>query len=79
MKYLLVFLVAGSVYVGFFRKSPDAPAAKPSNEPRAAASVNVGASLPQPASSNVLKRPLDRTHQVLDQVGNQRDGNAGGW
>ena len=78
MKYLFVLLIAGAVYVGFFRNSPVAPEAKAINAPRAVTPATVVASSPPPPASrsNILKRPLDRTHQVLDQVRKQRNEDA---
>jgi hypothetical protein len=78
MKYFLVLLIAGSTYTFFFRSSPVAPAAKATTAPRIAVSAGPASSQAQsaPAPSNILKRPLDRTHQVLDQVRKQRDETA---
>ena len=67
MKYLLIVGALVVICVMFLRK-PSIPPRTETNAQSAAAAV---APVPQPASapaSTALKRPIDRTHQVLDQV-----------
>lgn len=77
MRYVIALIIAGGgCFVWFHHNAPNSTAvavAQTITEPRdinPAASGNAG----QNAASNVLKRPLDRTHEVLDQV---RKNNAG--
>lgn len=62
MKYLLLLLTSGVVYLTFFRASPTPQVVQAISEPVV---MTNGAAEPR---SNSLKRPLDRTHAVLDQV-----------
>lgn len=61
MKYLVLFLAAGSVYL-FITHRPAPPVARVA-PPAATAS----------AGTDFLKAPLDRTHQVLDQARQRAD------
>jgi hypothetical protein len=61
MRYILLLIIVAAVYMVFVRASPTLqPTIKAVAEPKV--TVN---GLPQP-ESNVLKRPLARTHAVLD-------------
>ena len=53
------------IYVAWTRSSSTAPAAPAVSTPA-----------PQATPTNFLKRPLDRTHKVLDQVRQERDRNS---
>src|SRR5215210_2993648 len=72
MRYIVALLLAAGLYTLFSRHAATPPApARP-----VTSSASSAAPVPQATASNVLKRPLDRTHSVLDQVREQRDGNA---
>ncbi len=62
MRYFLAFLIICGIYLYVFRNNPARPA------------VPVAQATPSP-SGDFIKRPLDRTHAVLDQVRTQRDSN----
>ena len=69
MKYLALLVAVGTIYVLFLRNSPVA------NVERAVAEAEaVTATVPEPLAAspaprtNALKRPIDRTHEVLGQV-----------
>lgn len=63
MRYAIVFFLVSGIYFYAFRDRP----ASPVMTTPAASAMNT------PAGSNFLKRPLDRTHGVLDQVRTQRN------
>jgi hypothetical protein len=81
MKYVFLLATVAAVYFFWARQAPVAPvvaeitqqeAAPLTTGPRAAASPAPGA----PAEhTNALKRPIDRTHEVLNQV-KQRNGDG---
>jgi hypothetical protein len=55
MKYIAVILIAGATYLSLVHQTP---AGKPAS----------GASQASEPGIDFLKRPLDRTHEVLDQA-----------
>ena len=58
MKYIAVLVIAGATYLFLARQAPVAQA------------VNA---ITQSPGSNILKRPLDRTQQVLQQARTRAD------
>jgi hypothetical protein len=75
MKYVLLLLAIAAAYYILGRNTPVAPVAKAVTAQEVAPlTAGPRAPAPPPASS-ALKRPLDRTHAVLDQV-KQRNGNG---
>ena len=73
MKYFIALLIAGGLYFVCFRTAPVAPVAKAITEPRVTTNATAAGS---PQQSNVLKRPLDRTHEVLSQARKNNAENA---
>jgi hypothetical protein len=68
MRYFLTFIIAGNFYLFACRQDPTAAVVqKPSPSAQPA---------PTTSANNFIKRPLDRTHSVLDQARKQRDENA---
>jgi hypothetical protein len=59
MKYIAALLVAGGVYLMLIRPAPQGSAGK-AGAPAQADEFTPG--------TDFLKRPLDRTHEVLDQA-----------
>ncbi len=75
MKYLVLMVTLAVVYFMFVRASPVAEVTKTMEAPELAPLTKApqeNAPLPQ---TNALKRPLDRTRQVLGEVG-KRNGNG---
>ena len=68
MKNLLVLIViAACVWYFLTHRKPAAPRDQPVAAP-AAAAVNNAPAQPATTPSNFLKRPIDRAHEVTDQV-----------
>lgn len=63
MRLFVILLVPAAVYFFMFRSSPVGPVVKTITEAPAIVPAS-GASTP----SDFLKRPLDRTHEVLEQA-----------
>lgn len=75
MKYVLLVVAVLAVYYFLGRSAPMKPVAQAASGQEAAA-LATGPREPAPAATtNALKRPLDRTHEVLGQV-QQRNGNG---
>ena len=75
MKYVLLLLGVAFIYFVLIRKAPVQQAAQTVTA-QEAAPLTTGPRDQTPAtSSTAIKRPLDRTHAVLDQV-KQRNGNG---
>lgn len=78
MKYVFLLIMVALVYLFLVRKAPVAPVVKEITQQEAAPLTNgpAGAPASSPAqSTNSLKRPIDRTKEVLNQV-KQRNGNG---
>ena len=77
MKYVVLLLGVVAVYWFLIRSAPVAPVvqAVTASEVAPLTSGPRAPAAPAPAGSNALKRPIDRTHAVLDQV-KQRNGNG---
>jgi hypothetical protein len=78
MKYVFLLIMVALVYLFLVRKAPVAPVVKEITQQEAAPLTTGPANAPAPApaqSSNSLKRPIDRTKEVLNQV-KQRNGNG---
>jgi hypothetical protein len=70
MKYVLMLLAVAVIYFLIARQAPVAPAVETITASEAAP-LTTGPRDPSPATANsstALKRPLDKTHAVLDQV-----------
>jgi hypothetical protein len=74
MKYVFLLAAVAAIYFFLTRETPVAPVAEAVVQKEVAPLTTGGRDVPPPAS-NVLKRPLDRTHAVLDQV-KQRNGSG---
>jgi hypothetical protein len=74
MKYVLILAAVAVIYFFLSREAPVAPVAEAVVQKEVAPLTTGGRDVPPPAS-NFLKRPLDRTHAVLDQV---KKGNGNG-
>lgn len=75
MKYVLLLVAAAVAYGILARTAPVKPAIQAVTQ-QEAAPLTTGARDPGTApAGSALKRPLDRTHEVLDQV-KQRNGNG---
>ena len=84
MKYVFLLIAVALVYLFLVRKAPVAPVVKEITQQEAAPLTTGPAGAPAsspvsgaaPAqSTNALKRPIDRTKDVLNQV-KQRNGNG---
>jgi hypothetical protein len=81
MKYVFLLATVAVVYFFIVRKAPVAPVVKEITQQDAAPLTTgpAGGPAPAPAASpqhtNSLKRPIDRTKEVLNQV-KQRNGNG---
>jgi hypothetical protein len=73
MKYVFLLTAVLAVYCILTRSAPVKPAVQAVTQ-QEAAPLTTGPRDPSPASSS-LKKPFDRTHEVLDQV-RQRNGNG---
>ena len=71
MKLLLLLVIVAAVYALFFRH-PSTSTSGESPAVNGGSPVAVQATAATPAGSNYFKRPLDRTHEVIDQVQKQR-------
>ena len=63
MRYFVLLLIAGGIYLYAVRGKPASTVATPAIPLQTSAAASPAAS-----PTNLLKRPLDRTHEVLDQV-----------
>jgi hypothetical protein len=68
MKYLLVFLLAGATYLALARHAPVTQGVHAITEEPKAAAAQAGT-----PGSNFLKRPIDRTEEVLKQARSRAD------
>jgi hypothetical protein len=77
MKYVVLLIIVVAVYFFLVRKAPVAPVVKEITQQDAAPLTSGPKSPPVAASpgTNALKRPIDRTKEVLNQV-KQRNGNG---
>jgi hypothetical protein len=75
MKYVFLLAAVAVVYYFLSRSAPIAPVVKTVTAQEVAPLTTGPRNPPPAASSTALKRPLDRTHAVLDQV-KQRNGNG---
>ena len=64
MRLFVILLVPAAVYFFMFRSSPVGPVVKTITEAPAIVPAAGASSTP----SDFLKRPLDRTHEVLEQA-----------
>ena len=83
MKFLLIVAILAAAYFILAKRnsSQHQPATSPSSAEVAAAAASPapaqGQGAGQPgSSSNYLKRPLDRTHEVLDQASKKKASEA---
>ena len=67
MKIIVLLLAIACVYFFFARQTPIADVAQAATGQEAAALATAPKDA-APAPTNALKRPLDRTHEVLGQV-----------
>ena len=74
MKYVFLLAAVAVIYFFLSRHAPVAPVAEAVTQKEVASLTTGGRDVPPPAS-NFLKRPLDRTHAVLNQA---KQRNAGG-
>lgn len=75
MKYLALIGVVAVIYVVFIRVSPVKEVSDAVTQTEAAPLVSPARPAEAAPVSNSIKRPLNRTHQVLDQV-RGRNGNG---
>jgi hypothetical protein len=78
MKYVFLLITVALVYLFLVRKAPVAPAVKEITQQEVAPLTTGPAGAPAASptqSTNALKRPIDRTKEVLNQV-KQRNGNG---
>lgn len=77
MKYVFLLTTVAVVYFFIARKAPVAPVVKEITQQEAAPLATSPSAEPAAASAdtNSLKRPIDRTKEVLNQV-KQRNGNG---
>ena len=68
MKFILLIVIVLAVYFFLVRHAPVKPVAKEVTGKEAQPLSTGGQAQSSPGQSNFLKRPLDRTHEVLDQV-----------
>jgi flagellar basal body-associated protein FliL len=76
MKYCIVLIIGAAVGFVCFRGSSSVSVANPAVGKSAFASIPAVTAATQEISSNALKRPLDRTHEVLNQVRKNTADNA---
>jgi ABC-type microcin C transport system permease subunit YejB len=74
MKYVFLLAAVAAIYFFLIRSAPVAPVADAVAQKEVVPLTTGGRDVAPPAS-NFLKRPLDRTHEVLDQA-KQRNGAA---
>ena len=74
MKIIVLLLAIACVYFYFAHQTPVAEVAQAATGQEAAALATAPKDA-APAPTNTLKRPLDRTHEVLGEVAN-RNGNG---
>ena len=72
MKYVFLLAAVAVIYFVLIRNAPVAPVVEAVTQ-NEVVPLTTGARPAPPPASNFLKRPLDRTHAVLDQV-KQRNG-----
>jgi len=67
MRFFLILIILASVYLFLAKRNSKSPELAPNSVSTA---VEASSSTPSntPAESNILKRPLDRTHAALDQA-----------
>jgi len=80
MKYVFLLTTVAVIYFFIARKAPVAPVVKEITQQEAAPLTSGPAGAPSTAATpgehtNSLKRPIDRTKEVLNQV-KQRNGNG---
>ena len=68
MKFIVPLAIIAGVYLYFSRQTPVAEVANTVTG-QELAPLRSGPKDATPAPTNALKRPLDRTHEVLGQVG----------
>ncbi len=68
MKIIVVLVVIACLYLYFGRQTPVAEVAQTVTG-QELAPLTTGPKDATPAPTNALKRPIDRTHEVLGQVG----------
>ena len=73
MKYVSLMLGLVAVYYFLVRSAPVKPVAEAVTAAEVAPLTTGSREAAAPAGTNALKRPLDRTHEVLQQV-KQRNG-----
>lgn len=74
MKYVFLLILVAGVYLFLTRKAPVGSAVKEITQEEAAP-LTSGSNNPPAQGTNSLKRPIDRTKEVLNQV-KQRNGNG---
>ena len=75
MKYIALLLGVAAVYYFLARSTPVAPVAQAVTAAEVAPLTTGPRETAAPAGTNALKRPIDRTHEVLNQV-KKRNGNG---
>ena len=79
MRFLLILAVLATLYVFLAKRNSKPPGQVVAPVTATAEASPVAAAAPAqttPASTNVFKRPLDRTHEVLDQARKNQQGNG---
>ncbi len=75
MKYLVLLVSVAVIYLMFIRASPMAEVSKSMAAPELAPLTNAPSEAAPLPPTNALKRPIDRTHQVLGEV-SKRNGSG---
>ncbi|MGB8352692.1 MAG: hypothetical protein WCD79_02290 [Chthoniobacteraceae bacterium] len=73
MKYILLLVTVAIIYIVLAHSGSIAPASKAVTESMEAANPPAPGASASP-HTDALKAPLDRTHEVLDQVRKQKSG-----
>ncbi|GEM_PF-4544393 len=76
MRYFLIFLILGGVYWFGFHNSHTGAVVQTITQPEIAGTQPPAHPASTTSPNNFIKRPLDRTHDVLNQVRKGRDENS---
>jgi hypothetical protein len=74
MRYILLIMTVAIIYIVIARSGSITPASKAITESMDAANPQASAGAGASPHTNAFKAPLDRTHEVLDQVKKQNSG-----
>jgi len=74
MRYILLIMTVAIIYIVIARSGSIMPASKAITESMDAANPQASAGASASPHTDAFKAPLDRTHEVLDQVKKQKSG-----